>query len=70
MDSFYKPAIDLRFTALVTEALPKAGYDCFVSKIYMRLIVYADDITLLSSFTKDAGFYFHKGKEVSIIFNY
>ena len=37
------------YVDVITDALSKAGYGCFVRKIYMGCIVYADDIILLSA---------------------
>ena len=37
------------YVDVIIVALSKAGYGCFVRKIYMGCIVYADDIILLSA---------------------
>ena len=51
----------------------KVGYGCFVRKIYMGCIVYADDIILLSAsivtLKEMLNICFHKGEELAIIFN-
>ena len=61
------------YVDIIIAALSKAGYGCFVRKINMSCIVYADDITLLSA-SIDAlqemlNICFHKGEELDIIFN-
>ena len=38
------------YVDVIIVALSKAGYDCFVRKMYMGCIVYADNIILLSAF--------------------
>ena len=53
--------------------LSKAGYGCFVGKIYMVCIVYADDIILLSAsivaLQEMLNICFHKEEELEIILN-
>ena len=62
---------NLYFDVIIV-ALSKAGYDCFVRKIYMGCIVYADDIILLSAsivaLQEMLNICFHKGEELDISF--
>ena len=55
------------------DALSKAGFGCFVRKIYMGCIVYADDIILLSAsifaLQDILNICFHNWQELDIIFN-
>ena len=46
--SILSPSLFNVYVDVIIVALSKAGYDCFVRKIYMGCIVYADDIILLS----------------------
>ena len=60
------------YVDVIIVALSKAGYGCFVRKIYMGCIVYADVIILLSAsivaLQEMLNICFHKGEELDIIF--
>ena len=47
--SIMSPSLFNLYVDVIIAALSKAGYGCFVRKIYMGFIVYADDIILRSA---------------------
>ena len=67
------PSLFNLYVDVIIVALSKAGYGCFVRKIYMGCIVYTDDIILLSAsivvLQKMLNIFFYKGEELDIIFN-
>ena len=71
--SHLSPSFFNLYVDVIIDALSKAGYCCFVRKIYMGCIVYADDIILLFAsivaLQEMLNICFHKGEELDIIIN-
>ena len=71
--SILSPRLFNLYVDVIIDALSKTGYGCFVRKIYLGCIVYADDISLLSTsivaLQEILNICFHKGKELDIVFN-
>ena len=71
--SILSPSLFNLYVGVIIDASSKAGYGCFVRKMYMGCIVYADDIILLSAsivgFQEMLNICLHKGEELDIIFN-
>ena len=72
--SILSPSLFHLYVDVIIVALYKAGYACFVCKIYMDCIVHANDIILLSAsivaLQEILNICFHKGEELDIICNY
>ena len=70
-DSILSPSLFNLCIHVIIVDLSKAGYGCFVRKIYMGCIVYAYDIILLSAsivaLQEMLNICFHKGDELDII---
>ena len=66
--SILSPSIFNLYVDVIIVALSKAGYGCFVRKIYIGCIAYADDIILLSAsivaIQEMLNICFHKGKNL------
>ena len=64
--SILSPSLFNLYVDVIINALSKAGYGCFVRKIYMSCIVYTDDIILLTAsivaLQEMLNICFHKGR--------